>query len=394
MANSLPARVSDRTSDRTSDRVSELTSGLASDGICDRLLFKSDWADARPRLEAWWHGEVIDRVALAVTAPREEAIDGYPEAAPEPDDPYLFWFDFAWRLASAEATLARTHYLGEAFPYFAPQLGPGSIALYLGSEPTVDKATIWYNPTFDSLATPPELRFDPENRWWRLNRDFVLAAVERGRGKYLVTHPDIIENLDVLASLRGTEPLLLDMLDHAASVHAVQAQVNDLYFRYFDDLYHPIAEATPGGGCASLFRVWGPGKVAKVQCDFAALISPRMFRDFVVPYLAEQCERLDYAVFHLDGPQCIGHVEALCEIPRLHAIQWTPGAANPGVGSPDWYDLYRKIRRGGKSCLILGAEPEEVEPLVREVGPEGLLISTKVESRAESESLLARARTW
>lgn len=366
----------------------------ADSSLPDTLLFKDDWADARPRLEAWWHGQVIDRVALAVTAPREEPLEGYPEATPEPDDVYRFWTDLEWRLTRGEATLARTHYLGEAFPYFAPLFGPGSMALYLGSEPTLDRETVWYNPTLDSLATPPVLPFDPDNPWWRLNRDFAFRAVERGRGKYLVTHPDIIENLDVLASLRGAEPLLLDLIEHPASIHAGLAQVNDLYFRYFDELYAPIESATPGGGCASLFRVWGPGKVAKVQCDFAALISPRMFRDFVVPYLAEQCARLDYAVYHLDGPQCIVHVEALCEIPSLHAIQWTPGAAYPGVSSPMWYDLYRKIRRGGKSCLILGAAPEEIEPLVRAVGPEGLLISTTVESRAEGEALLASARTW
>ena len=34
------------------------------------MLYKEDWPQARQRWEAFWDGEIIDRVALAVRAPR------------------------------------------------------------------------------------------------------------------------------------------------------------------------------------------------------------------------------------------------------------------------------------------------------------------------------------
>jgi hypothetical protein len=363
--------------------------------VADSLLFKEDWADARPRLEAWWHGDVIDRVALAITAPRETPVDGFPAPPSEPDDTLRFWTDLDWRLTRAEAALARTHYLGEAFPYFAPLFGPGSMALYLGSEPTLDRETVWSNPTLSSLATPPELRFDPDNRWWKLNRDFALAGVERGRGKYLVTHPDIIENLDVLASLRGTEPLLVDLLEHAESVHAGLAQVNELYFRYFDDLYHPISAATPGGGCASLFRVWGPGKVAKVQCDFSAMISPGMFAEFVVPQLREQCRRLDQSIYHWDGPGQIAHFEHLLDIPELSGIQWIPGTGLAGSAAPEWLPFYKRMQERGKRVVLqYWLAPQQIEPLLRELSPKGVLMTTSCDSEEEARDLLRKVERW
>ncbi|MBI2939158.1 MAG: hypothetical protein HYY04_01865 [Chloroflexi bacterium] len=357
------------------------------------LHYKEDWEAAQPHFIAWWRGEILDRVALAVRAPRDVPL-GETADLPEPEDVFTYWTDPDYRLGQAQRVFNRTAYLGEAFPFFAPHIGPGSMALYVGSQPTLDKRTVWYNPITDDLTTPLTLRYDPDNEWWRINQRLVEESVCRGRGRFLTTHPDIIENLDIVASLRGTQELLVDLCDHPDSVHVVQRQVLDLYFRYFDEVYDLISPVTPGGGCASLFQVWGPGSTAKVQCDFAAMISPRTFEAFVAPYLDEQCRRLNYSVFHLDGPHCICHVDVLLNIPRLNAIQWTPGAGVDGTGSPRWYDLYRKILRGGKSVLILGTQPNEVEPLVRELGPEGLFISTTVASEAEGRALLAAARTW
>ncbi len=337
--------------------------------MSDVLYYKEDWEEAQPRLVAWWQGEIIDRVALAVRAPRDHSL-GETEDYPEPEDPFVYWTDPDYRIGRAERAFNRTTYLGEAFPFYAPEIGPGSMALYLGSQPTLDRRTVWYNPIWESLESPPTLRYDPDNEWWQRNLRLVRDGVRRGEGKYLVTLPDIIENLDVVASLRGTEPLLYDLSEHPASVHAAQRQILDLFFRYYDQVYDLVAPATPGGGLASLFQVWGPGRVAKVQCDFVAMISPRMFEEFVGPYLEEQCRRLDYSVYHLDGPSCVCHVDALLAIPELDAIQWTPDAAAPGTGSPEWYDLYRKVRQDGKSLLLLGVEPEQVEPLVRALGPE------------------------
>ena len=43
-----------------------------------------------------------------------------------------------------------------------------------------------------------------------------------------------------------------------------------------------------GGVVFGAFRIWGPGKTAKVQCDASAMFSPAMFEQFVVPALTEE----------------------------------------------------------------------------------------------------------
>jgi hypothetical protein len=147
-----------------------------------------------------------------------------------------------------------------------------------------------------------------------------------------VAFPDLIEHVDILASLVGTQELLVYMLDCPKHVHRFLERLTELYFEYYDRLYEVIKDEK-GGSCFSAFWIWGPGKTAKLQCDYSAMISPAMFREFVQPYLREQCRRLDYSVFHLDGPPCLQHLEPLMEINELQAIQWQPGAGQPGHGS-------------------------------------------------------------
>ncbi len=192
------------------------------------LHYKEDWEEAQPRFVAWWQGQILDRVALAVRAPRDHPL-GETADLPEPEDDLDYWTDPAYRIGQAERTFNRTAYLGEAFPFYAPQIGPGSMALYLGSKPTLDKRTVWYNPIWGSLAAPPTLEYDPDTEWWQRNLALVREGVQRGEGRYLVTLPDVIENLDVVASLRGTEPLLYDLIEHPRSVHAAQRQILDLF---------------------------------------------------------------------------------------------------------------------------------------------------------------------
>jgi hypothetical protein len=124
-----------------------------------------------------------------------------------------------------------------------------------------------------------------------------------------------------------------------------------------------------------------------VQCDAAAMISPAMFQRFVVPALSEQCEWLDYSLFHLDGEHCIRHLEALLSIDALDGIEWTPNPKVPSGGSPAWYGMYRQILDAGKSVQAVGVKPEEVLPLLDAVGGKGMYIMTTFESEAQAEEM-------
>jgi hypothetical protein len=346
------------------------------------LSWKEDWDTARARLVAWWQRKGL---ALCITAPRDKPWEDIAEPQ-KPDDLERVWTDPVYRARQAEYELAHTYFGGEAFPYFDTQIGPGNLATFLGSGPTFAPDTVWYNPCITDPEGHPPLKFDPANIWFRRQMAMIEEGLRISCGRFLVGVPDLIENIDILASLRGAQTLMMDMKVRPGFVKERLAEINQAFFAAFDAIYERVK--TPWGGNAfSAFRIWGPGKTAKVQCDASAMFSPKMFAEFVVPPLTEQCRWLDYSLYHLDGTQCIVHLDHLLAIEELDAVEWTPQVSLPQGGDPMWYGLYRRILRAGKGVQAVGVKPEEVIPLLDAVGPDGLFIITAARSEAEARRL-------
>jgi hypothetical protein len=163
-------------------------------------------------------------------------------------------------------------------------------------------------------------------------------------------------------------------------------QINDIYFQVFDELYDIIREGDEMAFC--YFSSWAPGKMSKLQSDISTMISVDDYRRFVQPFIREQCQKIDYTLYHLDGVGAMHHLDALLEIEELNAIQWTPGVGEPQGGSPKWYDLYKKILAGGKSIMACWVTLDELKPLLDNIGGEGVHIEMDFHNEREVEQAL------
>jgi hypothetical protein len=336
----------------------------------DLLAWKPDWPRTREQWTRFWRREGL---AIALHPVRGQPVE--PLAPPPPPTSLeQRWLDPAYRAARTEYEMATHAFLAEGLPIFDTNIGPGSLGLILGAAGRLDETTVWYYPCIGDPDSYGPIRFAAEgNVWLARHLALIEAGVQRAAGRYLVGIPDLIEGLDTLAALRGDMQLLYDLKERPGWVKERLAEINAAYFQVFERMYARVRTAEDGNVFAA-FRIWGPGKTAKLQCDFSANLSPRMFRTFVAPYLAEQCAWLDYSLYHLDGTNALQHLDLLLEIPELDAIEWTPQAGRPGGGSPAWYDLYRRIRAGGKGVQAVGVELDEVIPLLDAVGPAGMCI--------------------
>ncbi len=289
--------------------------------------------------------------------------------------------------------MARTYYGGDAFPYMDTHIGPGTMSLYLGAQPEFQHNTVWYRKCVTDIPSAVPPTFDEQNPYWQASLRIAREGVERLSGRALVSFPDLIENLDTISSLFGNKELLFALIEQPEKIHEFQRAILPLYIEYHRRLYEIIKDEV-GGSCFSAFRIYGKGRIAKLQCDFSAMISAAMFEEFVAPYLAEQCRLLDHSVYHWDGPCALQHEGPLLAIEELEAIQWTPGAGQPGTGNKVWWPLYRRIRAAGKSLMLLGVAANEAQPLVEEFGPEGLDMTINVASQAEADDLVRRSLGW
>jgi hypothetical protein len=192
--------------------------------------------------------------------------------------------------------------------------------------------------------------------------------------------------------MKGSDTVLMDMLMNPVLLEQQLQQINDIYFDVFDQLYDIIHENGEMAFC--YFSLWAPGKVSKLQSDISVMISEEDFRRFVQPYIREQCQKIEYTLYHLDGVDAIRHLDAILEIKELNAIQWTPGLGEPQGGDPRWYDLYKKILGRGKSIMPCWVELNEMKPLLDNVGAEGLNILMHFKKEQDIEEAVRIAEPY
>lgn len=348
------------------------------------LLYKEDWPQARERLLAWWQGEIVDRVAIRVTAPKRPRRHVEP-----PADPIRRWTDVDYLVRNYEAHFEATYFGGESIPCAGVNLGPSVVGAYVGCPLHHDDRTAWQTSIVSEHSDWESVRFDPENSWWALTRRITEAHVEAGAGKYFVGHTDLGDATDVMSYLRTPEDLCIDLLEIPEILFAVRDRLTDLWFRLYDEL-HSIISAKMDGS-ASWQQIWSPGKTYTLQSDFSCMISPTMYRDFVLPEVQRMAQWLDQSIYHLDGPGAIQHLDMLLDIPSLHGIQWVPGAGAPPAR--EWRELLRRVQSAGK-LINIHVNAEDIESILDIISPRGLLIDTHCSSVEEARDLLERTKVW
>ena len=382
--------------------------------------YKVNMEAAKEKFRNYWAHKNTGRPLMCVIARRPE-VEQYSDGTPVeggyldqicqgkyynmPEE--LKWKDMEDKYQNPQRIVDRYRYfcqthafLGESFPNLNIDFGPGSLASYLGSEIGFKEDTVWFNKCLDGWDSVPKLTFDPENKWFKKHLQLAKDCQALAGDDFYVDMPDLMENIDVLASLRGAQDILFDLLDEPEMIGERIQEVTDTYYEYYDRFYDVIKDEE-GGNAYTVFQIWGPGRTVKLQCDFSAMMSPEDFRKYIQPSLRSQSENVDHVLYHLDGPAAIKHMDALMEIEGIDALQWTSGDAGPDGTLPDWDVIYDKAIAAGKSIWVkvYSGEFEDwirnVDRIVNKYGSHSLFLLFPEMSMEQAAYLLDYAdRNW
>lgn len=382
--------------------------------------YKVNMEAAKEKFRNYWAHKNTGRPLMCVIARRPE-VEQYSDGTPVeggyldqicqgkyynmPEE--LKWKDMEDKYQNPQRIVDRYRYfcqthafLGESFPNLNIDFGPGSLASYLGSEIGFKEDTVWFNKCLDGWDGVPKLTFDPENKWFKKHLQLAKDCQALAGDDFYVDMPDLMENIDVLASLRGAQDILFDLLDEPEMIGERIQEVTDIYYEYYDRFYDVIKDEE-GGNAYTVFQIWGPGRTVKLQCDFSAMMSPEDFRKYIQPSLRSQSENVDHVLYHLDGPAAIKHMDALMEIDGIDALQWTSGDAGPDGTLPDWDVIYDKAIAAGKSIWVkvYSGEFEDwirnVDRIVKKYGSHSLFLLFPEMSMEQAAYLLDYAdRNW
>ena len=343
--------------------------------------------EQKKHYEAFWAGDAYGRCCLNITAPAPK--EG---AAPaEPGEPAQKWEDARRRLERFIWDLERTAFFADAFPGFFVDFGPGNLTSMIGGTHKWAWDTVWFEneQVITDWETPPLPAVDKNSQMYRLVEELTSCMLNAGEGRFLTSITDFGGTYDIIAALRGTQTLLTDLYEYPDEIKAYAGKLRPVWMSYFNEQANRLLARQ--GGMTSWMPIWSNRPYCPLQCDFSAMISPDMFEEFILPDLRYQTENLPRSIYHWDGPGEIPHLKHLLSLPRLNAIQWTPGAGRENVGHECWFGLYEEIQAAGKGLVLLGMDPDNLENLLKHVSSKGLYIQTGAKDAAHAFELIRAA---
>jgi len=187
------------------------------------------------------------------------------------------------------------------------------------------------------------------------------------------------------------------LLDYPNEVKAAQNILDEEWINYFNKMTALIEPA--GYGYTTWAPIVGDKPWYPIQCDMSVMISPKMFEEFVLPSLDKVSKAVGQAIYHLDGPEEVKHLDMLLSLKHVSCIQWTPlpniidgkEGLNQDYTDKLSLDIYRRSLKAGKKVALFYPPAEQIEKIFSEVGCDGVYIITTINKRNEADDFIANA---
>ena len=253
-------------------------------------------------------------------------------------------------IEAVDEELSRHEFLADGYPRlnFAA-FGPGVLAAFCGAKLEHDRGQVWFFPEKELPLSEIHVKYDPDNMWVRRIKDIYKAGLERWEGLVKMGMPDLGGVMDVAATFRGSENLLLDLYDDPEEVKRLIGEIEIAWYEAYNDFSNVLE---PQGGHTDWSGLWSPTPSYITQCDFCYMISPDMYREFVHDTLVRDTGKLANVIYHLDGIGELPHLSQILSIPELNAIQWVPGAGQKEA--IEWAEVHKTILDAGKRLYLTG----------------------------------------
>ena len=229
-----------------------------------------------------------------------------------------------------------------------------------------------------------------DNPWFQSLARFTKELVAFSGGRFPVCPPLLRGPGDCASALLGGMPFVLGLHDDPARSAELLARCSRVrldVIRALHAILPPWYETHAAGGYPS--KLWCGRTVAYNQEDSAALLSPDLFRQFLLPVHREQCRAAEVNFIHLHS-SCLYPVDILLENRCYDVLEIN--IDHPGGSSPSLAEMLPTLRRiqAARMPLLLWGEltPAEWSDLRKQLSPVGLSLQPIVRRAEEMPALL------
>lgn len=354
-------------------------------------MFTKKYASTLEKYEEFWERKNTGRPILNLSY-KKAGFSKYREPV-SLEEKYL---DVSYRYNYFKHKVANTGYLAEGIPMIFTNFGPGCLSACIGGGFELTPRSIWFDTEqfIKNWENPPEIAFNENSELWSKVVEAQKLYMTDPDTHFSIT--DIGGILDIIASLRGTQELLFDLYDYPDELKEFAGKVKTEWYKAFDQQLKTIeAAGQPYNNWMNVpsSKPWYP-----LQCDFAYMIAPDQFEEFVLPDLTEMVNYMPRSIYHLDGPGELPHVDMILDIENLTGIQWIAGDAHEPLTDEKWFGLYKRIQDKKKNLILLDAIDENdmagAERLIKTLDPTGVYIRLNCSSEDKAKDVLEKITRW
>jgi len=353
------------------------------------LNSKPDYDQCIARIEAWFEGEIIDRVPIRFHRHNAEydhviANSGHATLRER-------WMDAEFQARTFLDSVHGKKFLAETFPVYMPNLGPNFYAAVHGAELEFGETTSWCQEMIDSRADLQKIRFSKDNPYYKSMYELTRAALEICQGEFLVGYTDLHPGMDCAAAWRGSEALCYDIMLDPEMVEELMRLSEEHFLEIYDD-FDTILKAH-GQPSVTWMNIPIPdGRIHIPSNDFSAMISPAEFDRYSLPGIKEEVKTMTHNVFHVDGTGVANHIDSILSVEGINVIQWVQGMG-------DYYPIMQhrpfiKYVQSKGASIIVDLNLADLERFMDEVNPKGIFLWTAADSVEQEEQVLRRLLKW
>ena len=137
-----------------------------------------------------------------------------------------------------------------------------------------------------------------DNPWLVKLLALTRALVEANDGSYLVTHTLMRGPIDLLSALMGDVRMGLGFYDEPERLAEVLSLATQAFLKVARAQY-AVMPPFEGGWSPWMYCLLAPGTVIRLQSDSASQLSPRMYREQILPHDRAIFSAFDYSIIDL-----------------------------------------------------------------------------------------------
>ena len=217
------------------------------------------------------------------------------------------------------------------------------------------------------------------NPWLAALLRFSEELVRFADGRFPVCPPLLRGPGDVASAMLGGENFVTGLIDQPEAMKELlehMAQVRSAVLQRLAGVLPAWHDTHAAGGYPS--RVWCRASVAYYQEDSAALLSPRLFREFLLPLAQASCAAAEVNFIHLHSA-CLYSLEMLLADNSFDVIEINVDHGGVGPPLPALIPALQRVQAAGRPLVLWGEfTPDDQRLIGRELSPAGLSLQPMV----------------